>query len=159
VFSAICVIFAHGAGEVGFMAGPLSAIYDIYMTGVLHKSVQSQLWCVMLGAASLVIGLATYGYNVTRSMGTMMAKLTPSRGFAAELATALVILVASQLGLPTSSSQCITGGIVGVGLMEGVMAGVNWKHFAKQFASWVSTLFTVGLGVAAVFAQVRVQLY
>jgi sodium-dependent phosphate transporter len=94
--------------------------------------VQSQIWCVVLGAFSLVVGLATYGYNVTRAMGTMMAKLSPSRGFCAELATALVILVASQLGLPTSSSQCITGGIVGVGIMEGATKGVNWRHFGKQ---------------------------
>eukprot|EP00775_Hariotina_reticulata_P012768 gene12768-12896_t len=153
VFSAICVVFAHGAGEVGFMAGPLSAIYDVYQNGHLSKSLQPQIWCVVLGAVSLVVGLATYGYNVTRTMGVSMAKLSPSRGFAAELSTALVILVASQLGLPTSSSQCITGGIIGVGLCEGIAKGVNWKMFGKQFASWVSTLFVVGLGVAAVFAQ------
>lgn len=60
-----------------------------------------------------------------------------------------------RLGLPTSSSQCITGGIVGVGLMEGVRSGVNWNMFAQQFASWVSTLFVVGLATAALFAQVR----
>jgi sodium-dependent phosphate transporter len=82
-----------------------------------------------------------------------MAKLSPSRGFSAELSTALVILVASQLGLPTSSSQCITGGIVGVGLLEGIKGGVNWRLFGQQFASWVATLFVVGLAVAAIFAQ------
>jgi hypothetical protein len=114
------------------------------------------VWIVLIAALSLVIGLATYGYNVTRAMGVQMAKLSPSRGFAAELATALVILVASQLGLPTSSSQCITGGIVGVGLMEGFKGGVNWRLFGKQFMSWVSTLFVVGLATAALFAQVGV---
>lgn len=66
MFSAICVVFAHGAGEVGFMAGPLSAIYDVYQNGHLSKSLQPQIWCVVLGAVSLVVGLATYGYNVTR---------------------------------------------------------------------------------------------
>lgn len=60
----------------------------------------------------------------------------------------------SRLGLPTSSSQCITGGIIGVGLMEGFSKGVNWKMFGKQFMSWVSTLFVVGIVVAAIFAQV-----
>jgi sodium-dependent phosphate transporter len=153
VFSAICVVFAHGAGEVGFMTGPLAAIYDVYLNGTLSKSLAPPIWCLIIGAVSLVIGLATYGYNVTRTVGVQMAKLSPSRGFAAELATSLVILVASQLGLPTSSSQCITGGIVGVGLMEGFSKGVNWKLFGKQFLSWVATLFVVGLGVAAVFAQ------
>ncbi len=54
---------------------------------------------------------------MTRSVGTRFSKLSPTRGFSAELATALVIMVAAQYGLPTSSSQCITGGIVGVGLL------------------------------------------
>lgn len=62
-----------------------------------------------------------------------------------------------RYGLPTSSSQCITGAIVGVGLAEGRGGrGVNWRLFAKQFASWVMTLVVVGLGVAALFAQVHV---
>lgn len=65
-----------------------------------------------------------------------------------------VFLSLNRLGLPTSSSQCITGGIVGVGLMEGFSKGVNWKMFGKQFMSWVSTLIVVGLAVAAIFAQV-----
>lgn len=153
VFSAICVIFAHGAAEVGFMAGPMSAIWDIYTTGFLKRSVQVYIGWVLLAAGSLVVGLATYGYNVTRAVGTMMAKLSASRGFSAELSTALVILVASQLGLPTSSSQAITGGVIGVGLLEGITTGVNWRFFLKQFISWASTLFVVIGGVAALFAQ------
>jgi sodium-dependent phosphate transporter len=56
-------------------------------------------------------------------MGVKLSKLSPTRGFCAELATALVIMIASQYGLPTSSSQCITGGIIGVGMMEGIMVG------------------------------------
>ncbi|WIA16180.1 hypothetical protein OEZ85_012894 [Tetradesmus obliquus] len=152
VFSAICVIFAHGAGEVGQMAGPLAAIYDIYRNGSLSSSLSPDIWCVLVGAFALVVGLATYGYHVTRTTGVMLAKLSPSRGFAAELATALVIMVASQLGLPTSSSQCITGGIVGVGMMDGWKSGVNWKLFGKQFISWVATLFICVLGTAALFA-------
>lgn len=153
VFSAICVIFAHGANEVGYMAGPLATIWDIYNEGKLAKKVVPPIWVILISALGLVIGLATYGYNVTRAVGTKMAKLSPSRGFSAELATALVILVASQYGLPTSSSQCITGAIVGVGLLEGVTKGVNWSFFGKQFASWIFTMFFVGGMTAAMFAQ------
>ncbi|KAL2632064.1 hypothetical protein R1flu_016750 [Riccia fluitans] len=152
VFSAICVIFAHGAGEVGYMAGPLATIWDVYTNGQLSKSVKPPVWIIVIGAIGLVIGLATYGYNVTRAMGVKLAKLTPTRGFAAELATAFVIMIAAQYGLPTSSSQCITGAIIGVGLLEG-SKGVNWTQFLKQFLSWVATLFVIGLAVAAVFAQ------
>jgi sodium-dependent phosphate transporter len=152
VFSAICVIFAHGAGEVGYMAGPLATIWEVYRNGQLSKSVKPPIWIILIGALGLVIGLATYGYNVTRAMGVKLAKLTPTRGFAAELATAFVIMIASQYGLPTSSSQCITGAIIGVGILEGTK-GVNWTQFSKQFLSWVATLFVIGLAVAAVFAQ------
>ncbi|KAG2452635.1 hypothetical protein HYH02_002869 [Chlamydomonas schloesseri] len=152
VFSAICVIFAHGAGEVGYMAGPLATVYAVYHSGTLPHKVAAPVWCVLVSAFGLVTGLATFGYQVTRAMGTRMAKLTPSRGFCAELATALVILVASQYGLPTSSSQCITGGIVGVGMLEG-LGGVNWGFFAKTFASWVSTLLICAAATAALFAQ------
>jgi solute carrier family 20 (sodium-dependent phosphate transporter) len=152
VFSAICVVFAHGAGEVGYMAGPLAAIWSAYTEGVVPSKITAPVWVTFIGAFGLVIGLATYGYNVTRAMGVRLSKMTATRGFCAELATATVILVASQYGLPTSSSQCITGGIIGVGLAEG-KNGVNWRFFAIQFTSWVSTLFIAGLFTAALFSQ------
>lgn len=152
VFSAICVIFAHGAGEVGYMAGPLTAIWDIVNTGKIQKSVVAPIWIIIIGASGLVVGLATYGYKVTQAMGVKMSKITATRGFAAELATSLVIMIASQYGLPTSSSQCITGGVLGVGLSEG-MKGVNWRFFGQTVLSWVNTMFFIGIGVAAVFSQ------
>jgi len=67
--------------------------------------------------------------------------------------TAVVIMVAAQYGLPTSSSQCITGGVVGIGLVEGVQKGVNWRQFFTQFGSWIITIFVMGLGTAAFFKQ------
>lgn len=96
VFSAICVIFAHGAGEVGYMAGPLATIWDVYQKGMLNKSVSPPVWVILIGATGLVVGLATYGYNVTRAMGVQLAKLTPTRGFSAELATSFTIMIAAQ---------------------------------------------------------------
>lgn len=153
VFSAIAVIFAHGAGEVGYMSGPLSQIYDVVKRGyATTDSFEPQTWVLLISAFSLVVGLATYGYNVTRQMGTAMAKLTPSRGFAAELSTAMVIMVAAQYGLPTSSSQCITGGILGVGFLEGVN-GVNWRFFFMQMLTWIGTLVVVGGVSALLFAN------
>jgi sodium-dependent phosphate transporter len=151
VFSAICVIFAHGAGEVGYMSGPLGAIWQVVSTGSLAKKVAPPLWVLLLSALGLVLGLATYGYNITRAIGTRMAKLTPSRGFAAELATSLVVLVASQYGLPTSTSQCITGAVIGVALLEGA-GGFNWRFFARTFASWVATVALVALVTGLLFA-------
>ncbi len=114
VISAICVIFAHGAGEVGYMAGPLAVIVDVCQNPANNvvtnnTKVSPEIWIVLIGAFGLVIGLATYGYKVCGAIGTQMARITPSRGFSAELATSFVIMVSAQWGLPTSSSQCITG--------------------------------------------------
>jgi solute carrier family 20 (sodium-dependent phosphate transporter) len=152
VFSACCVIFSHGAGEVGYMAGPLTTINYVYRYGTLPSRVVAPLWSIFISAIALVIGLATYGYKVTRAVGVRMAKLSPTRGFCAELSTAMVIMIAAQYGLPTSSSQCITGGIIGVGLLEG-KAGINWSYFGKLFISWILTLFFVAGVSAGLFAQ------
>ena len=66
VFSACCVIFAHGAGEVGYMAGPLTTVWEVYKNGFLSKSANPPIWIILIGAIGLVVGLATYGYKVTR---------------------------------------------------------------------------------------------
>jgi sodium-dependent phosphate transporter len=134
------------------MAGPLTTVWYVFKDGFISKSANPPIWIILIGALGLVIGLATYGYKVTRAMGVRLAKISPTRGFAAELATALIITIAAQYGLPTSSSQCITGAIVGVGLLEGT-GGVNWKQFGRQFLAWVCTLAAVGLITAAVFSQ------
>jgi len=152
VFSAICVIFAHGAGEVGYMSGPLGAIFQIVRSGTLPNKTSPPIWTVIVGALGLVIGLGTYGYQVTRAVGTRMAKLTPSRGFAAELSTSMIIMIAAQYGLPTSSSQCITGGIIGIALCEG-RAGLNVKFLFQTFMSWIWTVVLVALVVGGFFAQ------
>ena len=62
--SAVCVIFAHGAAEVGYMSGPLGAIWQVVNTGRLNKSVAAPIWVILVSALGLVFGLATYGYNV-----------------------------------------------------------------------------------------------
>ena len=152
VFSAICVIFAHGAGEVGYMSGPLGAIFSIIRSGSLSSSTSPPIWTVLVGAFGLIIGLGTYGYSVTRAVGTRMAKLTASRGFAAELSTSMIIMIAAQYGLPTSSSQCITGGIIGIALCEG-KGGLNLKFLFQTFMSWVWTMIFVAMITGFFFAQ------
>lgn len=96
------------------MAGPLAVIFNICQNpgnNVVSNNtkVYPEMWIILISAFGLVIGLATYGYKVVAGVGTQMALITPARGFAAELATSFIIMIASQLGLPTSSSQCITG--------------------------------------------------
>jgi len=93
VFSAICVVFAHGAGEVGYMAGPLTSIWTILQTGEMPKSVTAPIWIIIISASGLVSGLATYGHKIAQAVGVKMSKITATRGFAAELSTAFVIMI------------------------------------------------------------------
>jgi len=152
VFSAICVIFAHGAGEVGYMSGPMGAIFAVVRSGTLTSSSSPPMWTVLIGAFGLIVGLGTYGYSVCRAVGTRLAKLTASRGFAAELATSMIIMIAAQYSLPTSSSQCITGGIIGIALCEG-RGGLNFKFLFQTFMSWVWTMIFVAMITAFFFSQ------
>lgn len=160
VCTAIAVIFAHGANEVGYASGPLSTIYDVIMSTTsrkkypkLSKLTVPSYWIICICAVGLVLGLALYGTKPTLAYGFKLAKLSASRGFSAELATAIVITVAAQYGLPTSSSQTITGAIVGVGLAEGVDVGVNWKYFFLNFLAWVVTLAIMGLCTSLLYSQ------
>ena len=152
IFSATCVMFAHGAGDVGYMAGPLTTIWVAYNTNTISKNTNAPIWIIVLCALGLVTGLATYGRNVIKTVGKDFAFITPSRGFAAEISTAIILTVAAQYGLPTSSSQTITGGIIGIGIVEG-LDGVNWKLFAETFLAWIATMCVMGLGTSLMFAQ------
>lgn len=138
------------------MAGPLNGIYDVIKNGEISDTIDPKIWILVICCLSLVFGLATYGYNVTQKMGVEICKLSPTRGFACELATSLIIMIASQYGLPTSSSQCLVGSIVGVGFLEGGTKfgkGLNKKVILTQFLSWVATLFVAIGFTAALFAQ------
>jgi len=152
VFSACCVSFAHGANDVANAVGPLVGIVSAIEQNKFVEKEEAPVWCLIIGAVGLVIGLATYGYKIMAALGVKMAAMTPSRGYAAELSTSLVIAIASAYGMPISTTHTITGAVVGVGACEGAK-GVNWKFLGKTFTGWVFTLIIVGLGSAALFAQ------
>ena len=93
----------------------------------------------MLGAIGIVVGLATYGYRVIATIGRHITELTPSRGFAAELAAASTVVGASGLGLPVSTTHTLVGAILGVGMARGI-AALNLRVIGTIFTSWVVTL-------------------
>lgn len=153
VFSACSVSFAHGSNDVANAIGPLSAIFYIYRNQKVASTVDAPKWIFALGGAGIVIGLATYGYNIIRALGVKLLKLTPSRGFSAELATALTVSVASRYGLPISTTQIIVGAETGVGLVDNWRHGINGPLLLKTFTGWVFTIIVAGLVCAAIFAQ------
>jgi len=155
VFTAMFASFAHGANDVANAIGPLAAVNNVYFNGVGAAVKKSEVpdWILVMGGAGISIGLALYGHVIIAAMGVKLVKITPARGFIAELSTALVIIIGTFLGLPLSSTQIATGAIIGLGLIEGnVTKSVNWRLFAKVFSGWVATLIVAGSLTAMVFS-------
>lgn len=152
VFTAICDSFSHGANDVANSIGPFAAIWSVYRTERVSSRADTPIWILVLGALGIVAGLGTYGYNIMRALGVKMVSITPSRGFAIELSTALVISLGSRYGIPLSTTQCQVGATLGVGFLEG-QRGVNWKLFLRTFCGWVFTILIASGLSAAIFAQ------
>ena len=107
------------------------------------------VWLLLLGGAGIVIGLATWGWRVIQTIGKRITELTPSRGFCAEFAAALTILIASVYSLPVSTTHTLVGAVLGVGLARGVGA-LNLTTVRDIIISWVITL-PAGAGLAILF--------
>ena len=153
IFTSICTSFAHGANDVSNAVGPLAAIWYIYQNNTVSSKIDVPAWILVIGGTGIVVGLATYGVKIMEVIGKKITYISPSRGFAAELATALVVSFASKYGFPISSTQCITGAVVGISLCDKNLKDINWKIMAKIFASWIFTIIVTGTISAAIFAQ------
>lgn len=142
IFTACSMAFAHGANDVANAVGPLAAIAGVIQSeGISEIASKSAVptWVLLLGAVGIVIGLATYGYKVIATVGRGITELTPSRGFAAELATASTVVGASAIGLPVSTTHTLVGAVLGIGLARGIGA-LNLKVIVSIFTSWAITL-------------------
>lgn len=153
IFTSVCTSFAHGANDVSNAVGPLAAIWYIYQNGAVASKIDVPIWILCLGGAGIVVGLSTYGVKIMEVLGKDITFISPSRGFAAELATALTVSFASKYGLPISSTQCITGGVIGISLCDYNLKDINWKIIGKIFMSWVFTMIITGGISAGIFAQ------
>ena len=151
IITAIFNSFAHGANDVANAIGPFAACISIYETGVASPEATPETWCLVLGGAGIVVGLACLGYKVMAAIGVNMVKVTPSRGFSIEIASSLVVLFGSALGLPLSTTHCKVGSTVGVGLVEG-KSGVNCSLLYGVFAGWIFTLFICAVSTGLIYA-------
>ncbi|BEI94110.1 uncharacterized protein CcaverHIS019_0605690 [Cutaneotrichosporon cavernicola] len=145
VLTACVNSFAHGANDVSNAVGPLSAIYFIWSEGKkLEASTPTPTWVLVFGGAWIVIGLATYGYNIMSALGNRLTLHSPSRGFSMQFGASLCVLLASQYGIPVSSTMCLAGATMGVGLCSGGVKAVNWKAFGWIILGWVLTVPVAG---------------
>ena len=150
VFTACAMAFAHGSNDVANAVGPLAAVANIVQSGgeIAAKS-SMPWWILLLGGSGIVAGLIMLGYRVIETVGRNITELTPSRGFAAELAAATTVVLASGTGLPISTTHTLVGAVLGVGLARGISA-VNARVVGKIILSWIITL-PVGAGVTILF--------
>jgi PiT family inorganic phosphate transporter len=140
VLTACAMAFAHGSNDVANAIGPVAAVVSIVQSGgeVASKSMLP-IWVLGLGGIGIVIGLVMYGKKVIATVGNQITELTPSRGFAATLAAATTVVLASGTGLPISTTHTLVGAILGVGLARG-MAALNLTVIRNIFMSWIVTL-------------------
>ena len=139
ILTACAIAFAHGSNDVANAIGPLAAISSAISGADLGGKASVSPWMLAIGGIGIVFGLATWGYRVMETVGKRITELTPSRGFAAQLAAATTIVVASRLGIPVSTTHTLVGAVLGVGLARGISA-LDMRVVGKIIASWVATL-------------------
>ena len=147
ILTACAVAFAHGSNDVANSIGPLAAISSAVSGSEIASKAPVAPWMLAIGGVGIVVGLATWGYRVMETVGKRITELTPSRGFAAELAAATTIVIASRLGIPVSTTHTLVGAVLGVGMARGIGA-IDLRVVGSIFASWVATLpISAGLSI------------
>lgn len=145
VLTACTASFAHGANDIGNAVGPWAVIYSAWNTGdAAGSKAPVPIWQLAVLSATISLGLITYGYNIMKVMGNKITYHSPSRGCSMEMGAAVTVLLFSQFSLPVSTSMCITGATVGVGLCNGSFKAVNWQRVGLLGFSWIMTIPIAG---------------
>jgi len=151
--TACAMAFAHGSNDVANAIGPVAAVVSVAQSGgTIEAESTVQIWILLIGGIGIVMGLVLYGYRVMATVGTRITDLTPSRGFAATLAAAMTVVLASGTGLPISTTHTLVGAVLGVGLARG-MAAIDMSVVRMILMSWVITL-PAGALLAVIFFYV-----
>ena len=138
--TACAMAFAHGSNDVALAVGPLTIVHSLVMHS--HQALDTigyPSWIILFGCVGVISGLLMYGRKVIETVGSSITALTPSRAFAATLAAATTVVVATSLGIPVSATQTLVGAVLGVGLARGIGA-LNMIVIRNIFTSWILTL-------------------
>jgi PiT family inorganic phosphate transporter len=151
IFAAALLSFAHGANDVANAIGPVAAIYESIQSGLIVKKSAIPLWVMVIGALGIAVGLATYGPKLIKTVGSEITDLDQARAWSIAMSSAIVVIIASQLGLPVSSTHIAIGGVFGVGYLryylyhkyESEIEGVKAHHVQsinKKLNKWNNKL-------------------
>uniref|UniRef100_A0A3Q1GEF0 Phosphate transporter n=1 Tax=Acanthochromis polyacanthus TaxID=80966 RepID=A0A3Q1GEF0_9TELE len=143
--------FAHGGNDVSNAIGPLVALWMIYDQGGVMQDAATPIWLLFYGGIGICAGLWVWGRRVIQTMGKDLTPITPSSGFTIELASALTVVLASNIGIPVSTTHCKVGSVVAVGWIRSQKA-VDWRLFRNIFLAWFVTVPVAGLFSAAIMA-------
>lgn len=148
VFTAAGFAFSHGANDIANAIGPFAAIMDILRTGEIGSKAAVPTIAMLTFGVALIVGLWFIGKEVIQTVGHNLTKMHPASGFSAELAAAAVVMVASILGLPVSSTHILIGAVLGVGMVNGA---ANWQLMKPIAMAWIITLPAAGILSAVSF--------
>mmetsp|Transcript_33231 Transcript_33231/g.46038 ORF Transcript_33231/g.46038 Transcript_33231/m.46038 type:complete len:572 (-) Transcript_33231:124-1839(-) len=156
VFTAAFASLAHGANDVANAIAPLCTVYYVWRTGYpkIGKKVPVETWILAFGGIWIDIGLTFSGWRIMKNLGNNITYHSPSRGFCMELGALTTVLYASQQGKPVSTTHCITGATVGVGICNGDARSINWLMVGWAMFGWVITLPCAGIVAGMFFAFV-----
>jgi PiT family inorganic phosphate transporter len=149
------VALAHGANDVANAIGPVAAVYAVATMGIAGMKVPVPRWILAMGGLGIAVGVATYGYRVMETVGKKITELTNTRGFTIDFSAATVVLAASWLGLPISTTHVVVGSVIGVGLARGVNA-INKNIVWDIIISWFVTVPVAALISAFLFKVLMV---
>jgi inorganic phosphate transporter, PiT family len=155
VMTSCYVSFGTGANDVANAMGPLAGIYFIYTTGSVAEHSPVPVTLLAFGGAMISLGICTWGYRVIETMGQKITELTSVRGFTVEFSAATVILIASMLGLPVSTTHAAVGAFVGVGLARGLQGLLDLGILVRIMIYWLITVPVAAATSAVIFMLLK----
>jgi PiT family inorganic phosphate transporter len=154
VFTGAAMAFAHGSNDVANGIGPMAAVIQLIETKAVSAKSAVTPFMLFIGGVGIVIGLATYGYKVMATIGNKITELTPTRGYCATIAASFVVVLASGLGLPVSTTHIAVGAVMGVGLARGIGA-LDLRVIGGIILSWFITVPVGAILAAIIFYVMR----
>ncbi|EAI2183237.1 phosphate permease [Campylobacter jejuni] len=155
IFTASSFAFSHGANDIANAIGPFAAILDVLKNGTINTTSPVPFAALAMFGVALVVGLWFLGKEVITTVGSKLATIRPTTGFSAELGASIVILLATQFGIPVSSTHVLIGAILGIGVYN---KNANWIMMKPIGLAWIITLPAAGIMAALVFLGFKLSL-
>ncbi|EHW0165760.1 inorganic phosphate transporter [Campylobacter coli] len=155
IFTASSFAFSHGANDIANAIGPFAAILDVLKNGTINATSPVPFAALAMFGVALVVGLWFLGKEVITTVGSKLASIRPTTGFSAELGASIVILLATQFGIPVSSTHILIGAVLGIGVYN---KNANWIMMKPIGLAWIITLPAAGIMAALVFLGFKLSL-